>query len=107
MSSDNNSTIKERFLANNAHITKIEEAWELQNDDSENPLPNVPTGLDAMLAYRPDRMGIQNTITQPFTNLPAQQEGFGYTTYCWAGHGGVIMRDAGSNILGFVQPPTL
>lgn len=106
-SADARTTIADRFLSESKFISSIEEAWELQNDDASNPLPNVPTGLDCILAYRRDVMGIQNTVPQGFTMIAPQTRDFEDVTLCWAAHGGVIMREVGNNILGFVTPPSL
>lgn len=103
---DTAKTILTQFLENNAHIERVEEAHELQNDDDE-PIPGVPPGLDVILAYRPDRLGITNVVPQPFTTLPTQELGFELTTYAYMSHGGVIMREVGNNIIGYVTPPPL
>lgn len=105
-SDTSDTTILEHFLKNSKTIERVEEANELQNDDSE-PIPGVPPGLDAMLAYRDDRRGIQNVMPQTFTTLPTQEMGFEQVTFAYASHGGVIMRDVGNNIIGYVTPPEL
>ena len=103
---DTDKTILAQFMDTNAHIERVEEAHELQNDP-DDPIPGVPPGQDVILAYRPDRLGISNVIPQPFTTLPMQEMGFELTTYAYMSHGGVIMREVGNNIIGFVTPPDL
>jgi hypothetical protein len=100
------TTILGHFMANTKTITRVEEAHELQNDE-QNPIPGVPPGRDAMLAYRDDRRGIQNVMPQTFTTLPTQEMGFEQVTFAYASHGGVVMRDVGNNIIGYVTPPDL
>lgn len=103
---DTDKTILSQFLDTNAHITRVEEAHELQNDVDE-PIPGVPAGQDVILAYRADRLGISNVVPQPFTTLPTQELGFEMTTFAYMSHGGVIMREVGNNIIGYVTPPDL
>jgi len=80
---------------NSLGISKIEQAWELQGVG--------PGGTDGMLFYRRDRMGITNVVPQGFTTLPTQHQGFEDITYAWMSHGGVIMREVGNNILGWID----
>lgn len=105
-SDTSDTTILEHFMKTTKTIDRVEEAHELQNDPQEL-IPGVPPGLDAMVAYRNDRLGIQNVIPQPFTTLPMQEMGFELTTFAYMSHGGVIMRDVGNNIIGYVTPPPL
>jgi hypothetical protein len=96
MGTVNDTTIGEFWLRTNSlGIKAIEEAWELQGVG--------PGGTDGGLFYRRDRRGIANVIPQPFTTLPVQSLGFEDTTFCYMSHGGVIMRDVGNNILGWLD----
>lgn len=95
-SSSTDTSIARWWLANNARgITTIEEAHELQGVG--------PGGTDGILAYRRDRLGIQNVIPAGFNALPSQARGFDDATLCWMSHGGVIMRDVGNNVLAWVD----
>lgn len=90
------NTIARFWLQNNAQgITQIDKARELQGAG--------PGGTDGILLYRRDRRGVTLVMPQPFTVLPAQKTGFDDVTYAWADCGGVIMRDVGNNILGWVD----
>lgn len=92
----NDTTIGEFWLrTNSCGIKSIEQAWELQGVG--------PGGTDGVLFYRADRLGISNVIPQGFTTLPVQTLGFEDTTFAYMSHGGVIMRDVGNNILGWVD----
>ena len=92
----NDTTIGEFWLrTNSCGITKIEQAWEIQGVG--------PGGTDGILFYLKNRLGIVNVIPQGFTTLPVQALGFEYTTFAYMSHGGVLMRDVGNNILGWVD----
>jgi hypothetical protein len=88
-------TIGKFFLENNEHISQIESAWELEACG--------PNGEDGILVYNDSEDGVANVIPQGLTPLPQQSFGFDNITFMYASHGGVIMRDVGNNILGFVQ----
>lgn len=95
-SATTDTTIGEFWLRTNSlGIKSIEEAWELQGVG--------PSSTDGVLFYRRDRLGIANVLPQPFTTLPVQSMGFEDTTFAYMSHGGVIMRDVGNNILGWVD----
>lgn len=94
-SSTTDTTIGEFWLKTNTlGIKEIQDAWELQGVG--------PGGTDGALFYRRDRRGIANVIVQQFTTLPVQSLGFEDTTFAYLSHGGVVMRDVGNNILGWV-----
>jgi hypothetical protein len=106
ISADNNATILERFLATSRHIKQVHEAWELQNDGSSRFDDVAPAGLDLMFAWNNSREGVQNVVTQAFTTLPEINNGpFESLVPAYMAHGGIVMRELGHNILGFVQPP--
>ena len=92
-------TVGKFFLENSSHINSIEEAWELRETG--------PGGTDIILMYRRDRRGIQNVIVQTFATLPVQMRAFAEITYAYMSHGGIVMRDVGNNIIGYVTPPTI
>lgn len=95
-SSNTDTTIGRFWLDNNSlGIKQIQDAWELQGKG--------PGGTDGALFYRRDRLGICNVVVQNFTTLPVQSLGFEDTTFAYMSHGGVIMRDVGNNILGWVN----
>lgn len=96
-SSGSDLSIGAWWIANNAlGIKQILDAWELQAVG--------PGGTDAILFYRRDRRGITNVIVQNVTTLPVQTLGFEDTTFGYMSHGGIVMRDVGNNILGWVTP---
>lgn len=91
-------TILTVFLENQKRITAVEEAWELQEVG--------PGSTDGIFAYKRDRRGVAVVpVGGPFNMLPPQEVGFSTDCYCWAGCGGVIMRDVGANVLAWVTPP--
>lgn len=95
-SATTDTTIGEFWLRTNSlGIKNIEEAWELQAAG--------PGDTDGILFYRRDRLGITNVVPQPFSTLPVQAMGFEDVTFCWMSHGGVVMRDVGNNVLGWVE----
>jgi len=92
-------TIGKYFLENHARITAIDEAYELAGVG--------PNNEDGILVWMGNRNGI--AIVAPggaFNALPPQEVKFDLEINCWAGNGGVLMRDAGANVLGYVTPPT-
>lgn len=91
LGSVNDTTIGEFFTRNNEHIDRIEGAWELRDI--------AGAGVDGILFYNDSEDGITNEMVQGLTPLPIQSFGFEDITYLYASHGGVIMRDAGNNIL--------
>lgn len=91
LGSVNDTTIGEFFARNNEHINTIEGAWELRDI--------AGTGVDGILFYNDSEDGITNEMVQGLTPLPIQHFGFEDITYLYASHGGIIMRDAGNNIL--------
>jgi len=96
--SASDKSIGEVFLSRQRFIKEIDEAQELQG--------SAPGGLDYMLAYRDDRMGIERRpVGGMFNVLPPQEKGFDTVVYCWAGTGGIRMLEPGHNILGIVTPP--
>lgn len=99
MGTVSDTTIGEYWLRTNSQgIKSIEEAWELEGVG--------PGGTDGMLAYRKDRLGVVNVVPQSFTTLPVQSLGFEDTTFAYMSHGGILMRDVGNNILGWIDPGT-
>ena len=95
-SATTDTTIGEFWLRTNSlGITAIQEAHELQGAG--------PGGTDGVLFYRNDRLGISLVMPQPFSTLPVQSMGFDDVTFCWMSSGGVVMRDVGNNILGWVD----
>lgn len=95
-SATTDTTIGEYWLRTNSlGIKEILEAWELQGVG--------PGGTDGVLFYRNDRLGISLVMPQPFSTLPLQAMGFEDVTFCWMSSGGVVMRDVGNNILGWVD----
>jgi hypothetical protein len=65
-----------------------------------------PGGTDAMIAYRRDRRSIANNVINPFGRVPLQLIGLTYYNFLYMSHGGVIMRDVMSNVIGYVTPPS-
>lgn len=92
---DKSRTVLRAFLEDNPNISEIKTAPELSGVG--------PGGTDGILFYRDDRLGISNVIVQPYTTLPQQMMGVDWTTYGYMTHGGVIMRDAGNNLLIWVD----
>ena len=107
VSADNNATILERFLARNSYIQKVHPGvWELENDGSARFADIVPAGMDPMFAWNNSREGVQNVVTQVFTTLPEVDDGpFEKLVPAYMAHGGIVMREMGHNILGYVTPP--
>lgn len=94
--STSSETIGEFWLRTNAlGIKAIDEAQELSGAG--------PGGTDAVLFFRDDRFGIENVVPAPFATLPVQSFAFDNYVFCWMAHGGVVMRDVGNNILGWVD----
>lgn len=85
------TTIGEFFTRVNAHISVIEEAWELKDAGG--------TGVDGILFWADDPDAIAHEAAQGLTILPAQSFGFDNITYMYMSTGGIVMRDAGNNIL--------
>ncbi len=91
----NEISVAKWFLENNtAGIKRIDFAHELQGVG--------PGGTDAMIAYRRDRRSIANNIINPFGRIPLQLIGLTYFNFMYLSHGGVIMRDVRSNVIGYV-----
>lgn len=88
-------TIGQMWLRDNGSIQTIETAQECMNQG--------PSGEDAMLFYRPDVESVAVVMPQGPTIMPEQRQGFMMRTYIWAAYGGTIMRDAGNNLLNYVD----
>lgn len=99
LGSVNDTKVLQDFLANHPTITEAYSSPYLQGVG--------PGGTDGILFYRRDRLGISNVIVQPFTTLPIERRGFVQQTACYMSHGGVIMRDAGHNLLTWMTAPTV
>lgn len=94
--SGSDETIGSYFLKTNTlGIKQILAAWELAGAG--------PSSTDGILFFRADARGIDNVVPALFTALPVQADGYDQLTYCFAAHGGVVMRDAGANIMGWVD----
>lgn len=87
-------TIMEKFKAAHPEITIEVGIWELENAGGTN--------VDGIFAYRKDRQGVSNVLVGGMQSLPLQVNGFDRMQPFFMGHGGVIMRSVGNNILGFV-----
>jgi hypothetical protein len=97
--SASDKSIGEVFLQRHEFIEQINSAVELQG--------TAPGGADYIICYRDDRKGIElRGAGGPFNVLPPQEHGLDTVVPCWAGCGGVIMRDPGNNIAGIVTPPS-
>lgn len=93
-------SIGEKFLSAHATITTIEEAWELEGIG--------PNGEDGILVYQSGRNGVAIvTPGGPFNALPPQENGFDLEVFAYTACGGVIMRNVGGNVLGFVEAPSV
>lgn len=94
--SNTDITVGKFITENNARgIKVIEEAHELQG--------NGPGGTDGILAYRKDRLGIMNVISNPFSRLPVQPVGISFYNYFYMSHGGVRMPNVASNLLAWAE----
>jgi hypothetical protein len=91
LGSVNDTTIGQFFIATNAHINAIEEAWELKGIAGDD--------VDGILFWNDSEDGVSNEIVQSMTALPMQSFGFRNITFWYMSHGGVIMRDVGGNLL--------
>lgn len=87
------TTILQHFMANSAHITSVEIAWELEDAGGD--------GVDGILAYRRGDRGIQLAMPQGVTQLPVQLVGLEHEITNYASIGGVVMPDVLNNVLGF------
>lgn len=87
-------TILEVFLANNAAISKIDIAHELENAGG--------TGVDGIFVYSDDPDALSVVLPGSILALPPQTDRFETAMPMYMPHGGVIMRDVGANILGLV-----
>lgn len=86
----------EVFLSSSRIEGKIEQAHELENV--------MGVGVDAMLFYRDDAMGIQNIIPGGgIRSLPLHQTDIERRQIFFMPHGGVRMLEVGNNLLVFVQ----
>lgn len=73
---------------------KVVAAWELQGTG--------PGGSDQFLVYKAgDKRSVANVSPLGFTQLPTREQGFDYQIPCFMAHGGVIMRKALMNVLGY------
>lgn len=69
-------------------------AWEMQESG--------PGGTDQIFVYKKgDKNSVANVSPIGFTQLPVQQQGFEKSIPCFMAHGGVIMRKALMNIIGY------
>lgn len=94
--SGSDETIGSFWLKTNTlGITSILSAWELTGAG--------PSGTDGILFFAADAYGIDNVVPSLFSTLPVQSMGFDDMTFCFAAHGGVVMRNVGCNILGWVD----
>lgn len=88
-------TILEHWFATNSlGIKKADIVWELR--------AKGPGSTDGILFYRKHKDSIANVLVQPFTTTPVQHSVMEDVTYCYMSIGGIIMRDVGNNILGWV-----
>lgn len=94
-SAHRDDSILDRFKKAHPEITIEVGIWELENAGG--------AGVDGLLAYRKDRSGIANVLVGGMQSLPLQVNGFDRMQPFFMGHGGVIMRNVGNNILGFVE----
>ena len=92
---NSDESVLQRFLADHPSITKIDTARELQGTG--------PGGTDGVIVHRKGRRGIQNVVSQGFTLLPAQAQGFEQITYAYMSHGGIVLRDPFSTLLAWVD----
>lgn len=97
MSVDNSKSVLQTFLEQSPSILTVRGAWELNAAG--------PGGTDGILAYRDDRLGVQNVVVAGVTPLAPESRGFERSQYAYMTHGGVIMRDVLNNVLAFVEGP--
>lgn len=93
----NDRTIGEVFLAASSGRLQggIQEAYELENI--------LGAGVDGMLFYRDDPMGIVNVMPGGgIQALPMYSTDITRRQIFWMAHGGVMMREVGNNLLVFV-----
>jgi hypothetical protein len=93
--SGSDTTILQHFLANSAHIQRVEIAWELEDAGG--------AGVDGILAYRRDQRGIQIVMPQGVTQLPIQVQGLESEVINYASIGGAVMKDVLNNVLGYAD----
>lgn len=94
----NDRTIGEVFLAGNERVKKIQQAQELQDVAGDG------SGIDAILLFRNDRMGIENYIPGGgIQALPLYATDIESRQIFWFPHGGVVMKDVANNLLVLVR----
>jgi hypothetical protein len=88
-------TVLSRFEASKG--VKVVAAWEMQGTG--------PGGTDQILVYKAgDTRSIANVTPMGFTQLPTQgADGFDYRIPCFMAHGGIIMRKALMNVIGYAS----
>jgi len=91
-STASDTTLGEYFLRNNDEIARIEAARELKDF-------NGVSGVDAILFYNDEPDSISHETVAGIQILPRQVFGFDEVTYMYMSTGGIVMRDAGNNIL--------
>lgn len=95
--SGSDETIGSYWLKTNTlGITQILAAWEMVNAG-----PGGTT--DGILFFAADAYGVDNVVPALFSTLPVQSMGYEDLTFCFAAHGGVVMRNVGCNVLGWVD----
>lgn len=62
-----------------------------------------PAGEDGVLCYNRSFEGISNVVVADPTALPVQRHGYDDMNLMFGAHGGVVMRHAGANVLGWVS----
>jgi hypothetical protein len=62
-----------------------------------------PGGEDGVLCYNRSFEGISNVVVADPTAIPVQRHGYDDLNLMFGAHGGIVMRHAGANILGWVS----
>lgn len=100
-------TLKEFFLKGQSQTTgirDIEIARELSATEMTAKNVGNPAGYHGMFAYRDDRQSCAHVLPQRPTFLPVWQSSPIDTIHvAFASTGGMVMRNVGNNILGFVR----
>lgn len=98
-STTTDTSILKWLLENTPGLKKIIPVWELQSVG-----PSIGgAASDGILFFRDDPMAIEVQMVNGMQMLPEQQDGFQFSTACWESTAGVWMKDAGNNLLLWVD----
>jgi len=91
-STASDKSIGQKFLDYHPEISRIETAYEMKGIGSS-------AAVDGILFYNDDADSVVHETMGGLNVLPQQSFGYDNVTHLWMATGGIVMRDAGNNLL--------